>query len=167
MSEIIIGSHLTTPRTAYTHHGLYIGNQQVIHLTSNSKVETVSLDEFTNGHGYSEPSFHSKFSRQDIVKRAQSRLGNEDYSLVFNNCEHFVNWCLHDKPHSKQVHHVVNSIGNGVLNVAIRNFATNVIPSTTQTFSQVAGFRLLSPMPITVAAVVGFGVYKLVKWHND
>ena len=26
-----VGDHLVTPRTGYTHHGLYMGNQQVIH----------------------------------------------------------------------------------------------------------------------------------------
>lgn len=28
-----------------------------------------------------------------IVSRAKSRLGEQEYSVVFNNCEHFATWC--------------------------------------------------------------------------
>lgn len=98
MSDLTLGCHLVTPRI-----GLHICNEQVIHFTSNSRIEIVSLSEFTDGNGYDIQKFHSKFSRQEIVERALSRLGDDNYNVVFNNCEHFVSWCIHDKSFSKQI----------------------------------------------------------------
>ena len=52
------GSHLITPRVAYTHHGIYIGNEKVIHYSGLSDglksgpVEEVSLTEFHNSKGF-------------------------------------------------------------------------------------------------------------------
>ena len=32
-------------------------------------------------------------SRDEIVTRAKSKLGEDKYNVVFNNCEHFAHWC--------------------------------------------------------------------------
>ena len=45
-------------------------------------------------------SFHSPL---EIVRRARSRIGENDYRLLTNNCEHFCNWCLNGVSHSAQV----------------------------------------------------------------
>jgi hypothetical protein len=47
-------------------------------------------------------SFH-QYSGQDTVERARSRLGENKYNLVFNNCEHFAIWCKTGISESKQV----------------------------------------------------------------
>jgi len=36
-------------------------------------------------------------------RRARSRLGENDYRLLTNNCEHFYNWCLSGVSRSAQV----------------------------------------------------------------
>ncbi|HPO15436.1 MAG TPA: lecithin retinol acyltransferase family protein [Candidatus Hydrogenedentes bacterium] len=36
---------------------------------------------------------HQLFSPEETVQRAYSRLGEQNYSLMFNNCEHFAVWC--------------------------------------------------------------------------
>ncbi len=41
--------------------------------------------------------------RHRIIRRALSRLGEKDYHLIFNNCEHFKNWVLYGESKSKQV----------------------------------------------------------------
>lgn len=33
------------------------------------------------------------FTAEETVNRARSRIGERKYSLMFNNCEHFVMWC--------------------------------------------------------------------------
>jgi hypothetical protein len=38
-----------------------------------------------------------------VVKRAESRLGEKDYSLWANNCEHFASWCKISRHASDQV----------------------------------------------------------------
>jgi hypothetical protein len=178
MSDLSIGSHLVTPRIGYQHHGLYIGNQQVIHFTSNSQIEIVSLSEFTNGNGYSIQKFHSKFSRQEIIDRAKSRLGNDNYNVVFNNCEHFISWCIHDKPISKQIRTHAALTGS-LVPMAISSGLTSTPTLAGLTMAEItaatggtlgtgtAAFTLLSTTPIIPAAIVGFGVFKLVQFLTD
>ena len=38
-----------------------------------------------------------------VVQRALSRLGEADYDLFENNCEHFAVWCKTGRSHSTQV----------------------------------------------------------------
>lgn len=177
MQQITLGSHLTTPRIGYTHHGLYIGNQQVVHLTSRSRIEIVSLNTFTDGQGYSNQKYHSQFSRKEIVERAMSRLGTEDYSVAFNNCEHFVNWCIHNDHRSQQVRNVTVGGMASVAGLAARSLLTQTptvagltlaeMTATTGMVSSTAGFTLLSATPILPAAIVGFGVFKMIQFLSD
>jgi hypothetical protein len=43
------------------------------------------------------------FSPAEIVRRARARLGENDYRLLTNNCEHFCNWCVSGVSHSTQL----------------------------------------------------------------
>jgi hypothetical protein len=105
-----LGAHLTTSRRGYNHHGLYVGAGRVVHYAGLSgfrqcgPVEEVSLSRFVNGHpmrivDHLEPAY----SPQEIVRRARSRLGENDYRLLTNNCEHFCNWCVSGISRSAQV----------------------------------------------------------------
>ncbi|MNL50817.1 NC domain protein [compost metagenome] len=38
-----------------------------------------------------------------MVKRALSRVGENRYRVLTNNCEHFCNWCLYGRSTSNQV----------------------------------------------------------------
>jgi hypothetical protein len=104
------GAHLTTPRTGYEHHGLYVGGGRVLHYGGYSRpgrsapVEEVTLAEFTRGRGFTVRSAEStQFSGQQAVARARSRLGEDRYSLLTNNCEHFVTWSRTGSARSRQV----------------------------------------------------------------
>lgn len=165
MSDLTIGSHLVTPRIGYQHHGIYIGQNRVIHFTSDSRIEEVSLSEFTENNGYSIYPFHSKFSRHEIVERAMSRLGNDHYNLIFNNCEHFCNWCIHDKHRSQQVNNaaLTTSTGLAVTQASTVTAATGLVTASALT----SGLTLLSATPIASAAIIGLGVFKLVQWLED
>lgn len=89
------GDHLKVFRGVYTHHGIYIGNGRVIHYLLKN-VQSDSLETFADGAKIRiVPSSESpvQFSPQEIVNRARSRLGEDKYNLIFNNCEHFARWC--------------------------------------------------------------------------
>jgi hypothetical protein len=165
MSDLTIGSHLVTPRIGYQHHGIYIGQNRVIHLTSKSKVEEISLSKFTNGNGYSIRPFQSKFSRQKIVDRALSRLGNDNYNVIFNNCEHFCHWCIHNEHRSQQVNNaaLTTSTGLAVAQASTVTTATGLVTASALTSS----VTLLSATPVLPAAIVGFGVFKLIQFLSD
>jgi Lecithin retinol acyltransferase len=105
-----LGAHLATSRRGYTHHGMYVGRGRVVHYSGLSgfwqcgPVEEVSLARFTARHpvrivDHDRP----MYSAVEIVGRARSRIGENDYRLLTNNCEHFCNGCLHGVSRSAQV----------------------------------------------------------------
>jgi Lecithin retinol acyltransferase len=109
--EPTLGAHLTTKRHGYSHHGIYVGNGRVVHYAGLSgglwqcgPVEEVSLHRFGSGTAIqlADP-IATAFSSEEIVRRARSRLGENDYRLLTNNCEHFCNWCVSGVSHSAQV----------------------------------------------------------------
>src|ERR1700722_10370288 len=92
----LLGAHLTTSRRGYSHHGVYVGHGRVVHYSGFSgtwqcgPVEEVSLARFVKGHpvrSVDHPEL--RYSPDEIVRRARSRLGENDYRLFTNNCEHF------------------------------------------------------------------------------
>ncbi len=96
-----LGAHLTTTRRGYIHHGIYAGHGRVVHYSGISglwqigPVEEVSLSRFAAGRPVRILD-HQRlpYSPEDIVRRARSRLDENDYRLLSNNCEHFCNWCI-------------------------------------------------------------------------
>jgi HRAS-like suppressor 3 len=106
-----LGAHLTSSRRGYTHHGVYVGLGRVVHYSGLSgrfwqcgPVEEVSLSRFSVGRPLQIVDHdRSPFSPEEIVRRARSRLGENDYRVLTNNCEHFCNWCLTGISHSAQV----------------------------------------------------------------
>ena len=111
-APMLPGDHLVSPRIGYSHHGLYIGGGRVIHYAGLNdlrsrervRVEEVSLSEFTRGRGCSVREHpQRRYSPAQSIRRARSRLGENLYSLVTNNCEHFVNWCIDGEHRSEQV----------------------------------------------------------------
>lgn len=107
---MIAGDHIYSSRICYTHHGIYIGNGKVIHYSGfaddmkSGDICITTLKEFGNGNTVKvlERPFRV-FNHRESVERAYSRLGEDLYSLIFNNCEHFVNWCIDGIHESKQV----------------------------------------------------------------
>ena len=107
---LLPGMHLVTSRLGYVHHGVYVGRGMVVHyaglcqLLHSGPVEEVTLSRFSMGRAvriveHSE----SKYSPQEIVLRARSRLGENEYHVLRNNCEHFCNWCVSGRSRSTQV----------------------------------------------------------------
>ena len=96
--ELTRGDHIITQRIGYTHHGIYIGINNVIHY-EDGIVKKDSIENFKKGSTISTLSnfdSHVKYSVNEIISRANSRIGEEKYNLVFNNCEQFARWCRND-----------------------------------------------------------------------
>ena len=104
-----VASHLVTPRSFYSHHGIYIGNGRVIHYAGLAcglrygPVEDVSLERFANGHCIRIRHDAVRFDRREVVERARLRLGERRYRVLTNNCEHFCAWVLRNESRSNQV----------------------------------------------------------------
>jgi hypothetical protein len=105
-----LGAHLVTPRLAFAHHGIYVGGGNVVHYGAFAQqfrrvpVEEVSLAFFAHGHGiFVRPHAAPRFAGAEVIRRARSRLGEDSYGLLRNNCEHFCEWCVQGVPRSYQV----------------------------------------------------------------
>jgi hypothetical protein len=108
--EPALGSHLVTRRRGYLHHGIYVGDGRVVHYSGlasglhRGPVEEVPMERFTRGQSVW-VKFHatSNFDAQEVIERARSRVGEDGYRLLTNNCEHFCEWCLRGEHRSYQV----------------------------------------------------------------
>jgi hypothetical protein len=111
----IIIQQLTDGVFTYRHFGVDVGDGTVIHFSgfkpSTARIVHTSIDEFLDsGKLYKDLSVetdsnYKKFTRDEIIRRAKSYIGNDygGYDLVNNNCEHFAKWCALDKNTSNQV----------------------------------------------------------------
>jgi len=109
-SDLAIGTHLVTERVGYTHHGVYAGAGKVVHYAGLSRslrrgpVEEVTLADFADGCSvWIQHSPGAKYTGEEATCRAYSRLGEDRYHLVSNNCEHFCAWCLYGESRSEQI----------------------------------------------------------------
>jgi Lecithin retinol acyltransferase len=105
-----LGAHLVTPRRGYLHHGIYVGARKVVHYSGlahglrRGPVEEVPFAHFARGEGvWVRSNAPSDFDVREIVCRARSRVGEDRYRLLTNNCEHLCEWCLHGAARSLQV----------------------------------------------------------------
>jgi hypothetical protein len=110
-----LGAHLTTPRIGFVHHGVYVGAGKVIHcgaaswLLPRGPVEEVSLSSFSRGRPVSvRRAGPARFDPPEVVARARSRVGEDCYRLLTNNCEHLAEWCLRGRRRSYQVERLLH-----------------------------------------------------------
>ena len=149
-----IGDHLVTPRTGYTHHGLYLGNQQVIHYSGKSahdqgSIQQVSLEEFCDGKACRVRDYPFRvYGRKESVERAHQRLGEANYSILFNNCEQFVAWCIMGFGYSEQL----------LSNTAIAIKAAPIIKQTIDTLPELTTKIIPAISKDSVSSVIATGL---------
>ena len=109
-AELPIGAHIVTRRHGYAHHGIYVGVGKIVHYAGLSRglrrgpVEEISLSHFAAGHPVSIVSGSpTEFEGWEVARRARSRIGEDNYRILTNNCEHFCEWCLRGQPRSYQI----------------------------------------------------------------
>ena len=99
-NDLHIGNHIYVINLfpQFTHHGIYVGDGKVIHysLDGNICIHVVTFDSFASGrevYRMNKALSPTRYSGKEIVERANSRVYEKSYNLVFNNCENFVRWC--------------------------------------------------------------------------
>ena len=99
----------------YEHHGIDCGDGTVIHQRKRTEtIERTSFAAFMN-HSKSKVyvrNYRTCFISDVVVQRAESRLGEKNYNLLFNNCEHFATWCKTGVSESRQVKNFIPVIAN-------------------------------------------------------
>ena len=100
-------AHLQVPRQhgLFLHHGIDLGDGSVAHYLEGREILRSPLAEFSRGEPVCEvPYPASSCSPVGVtLRRAMGRLGEQNYNLLFNNCEHFAHWCKTGRHRSAQV----------------------------------------------------------------
>lgn len=102
--ELVKGDIIRVWRFFYWHYGIYVDKDCVIHYScapfhwwqASAKVKKTSLVEFLGKKGREKIFYRCEKDSDKIIQRAIRKLGEEQYSLLFNNCKHFVEYCISD-----------------------------------------------------------------------
>ncbi len=117
-SHYQIGDHLRSPRGLYFHHGIYVGDGQVVHYAGDRAKDMASasarlgtLADFADGHPIEVVPYGQSLPPIEVVLRAHSLLGEARYNLVLRNCEHLATLAKVGEPFSNQVREVLATVG--------------------------------------------------------
>lgn len=107
------GDHIYVKRGIYTHHGIYIGKRRVIHFhaswsgiggaKSPGIVKEVAISTFSKGRKIHVQNYEDRLQRRRTVALAKSSLGDSNYHLTKNNCEHLAVFCVTGCAYSEQI----------------------------------------------------------------
>lgn len=106
--SLVPGDHIKVDRGPYSHHGIYIGRNVVIHFTGASKrpedacIRLDTLAAFARGGRVQAVSYAQCFPAEEVLRRAHESVGKDGYRLFANNCEHLARWCKTGHHESQQ-----------------------------------------------------------------
>ncbi len=102
--QIYVMRQFVNIQDIYEHHGIDCGDGTVIHYRKpQGIVERTTRETFRLGEKVYLKSYPVSYIPDVVVHRAERRLGENKYNLLFNNCEHFANWCKTGVNESLQV----------------------------------------------------------------
>lgn len=101
----------------FWHHGILCDDRTVIHYSGmdgmktlhNGEIKRTGMDKFavdSDRHVHTVEYNQERrdvYSREEVIRRAESRLGEQGYDLVRHNCENFARWCMVGESKSFQV----------------------------------------------------------------
>ncbi|MFM7394785.1 MAG: lecithin retinol acyltransferase family protein [Cyanobium sp.] len=99
--------HLQAPRQhgLFMHHGIDLGDGTVAHYLEGRAILRSERGDFSRGQPISTVDYPPGDCSPSgvVLRRAMGRLGEQNYNLLFNNCEHFAHWCKTGRHRSSQV----------------------------------------------------------------
>ena len=111
--QIYVWRQFAKLKGVYQHHGIDVGDGNVIHYRKPSEiVECTSFETFSKGNPVYVRQYPQGFCfiGNVAVHRAKSRLGENKYNLLLNNCEHFATWCKTGISKSEQIKDFIPAI---------------------------------------------------------
>lgn len=147
------GDHLRVPiGNLAWHHGVYLGDGLVAHWHDGregkdlddafwqrkreASIRITPLETFACGRPPEVSLAPAAHPAEEIVARAQSRVGEDGYHLSENNCEHFVRWCRDGRHESLQVRRVekwISRHGDAAFQIATFAALRKAAPSLLRT----------------------------------
>ncbi len=118
--------HIQVPRQhgLFMHHGIDLGDGTIAHYLEGKQIIRSTLDEFSCGEMVRIIQHDKASSKRVTISRAISRIGEESYNLLFNNCEHFAYWCKTGVHRCKQMESLLKKSSDGAM------YISHVFPKT-------------------------------------
>ena len=119
------GDHLIVRRGWYTHHAIDLGDGYVVQYGRGlsdgvtASVHITSGARFSKGRPIEVHSSLTSYDEDEIALRALNCVGEQEYHVLWNNCEHFVNWCRTGKRESPQVDWFIENASDVVSKVVV------------------------------------------------
>ncbi len=154
------GDHIWVRRWGYTHHGVDVGGDMVVHFTGtpgskrNAAIQKDAREVFARGGEVHVRRYGQRLDPDEVAKRAESRVGESGYDLYRNNCEHFARWCVTGDHKSNQVE-TVNTVGGVGVSTATAAGGVGIV-SAVGASAGLSGAGIMSGLA-TTGAVVGSG----------
>jgi len=126
-ADLLPGDHIYVKRRhrLYVHHGIYVGDGKVIHFTGSvrekkdPKVQETDLSGFLKGGVVRRRDYEERLGASETVTVAKNQLSDSDYSMLWNNCEHFATYCATGKRKSRQVRRAFSGLGTVAAGVVL------------------------------------------------
>lgn len=116
-NHVPLGAHLIVKHLGYSHHGIYVGRGRVIHysgfahLFKKHPIEITNINQFSHGKKIIIQHYdHPKYKGRKVVRRMRSRMHENNYHLIINNCEHLCTWAITGVESSPQVLFMLNRL---------------------------------------------------------
>lgn len=140
MSQIAVWRGLQFGIVGFWHHGILCPDGYVIHFTDpqdefnkgRAVILRSKLSEFIGPNSNDVYDVHYepeeiKFSQEEIVQRAQSRMHQSGYNLLFNNCESFAQWCITGSEKSAQIDNYIRGVSRGVKQLGVAGIPVGLL----------------------------------------
>jgi len=162
--ELKRGDHIRAGHPGAPHHdGIYLGSGQVIHLCgvpgggkASAQVRIDTLELFAVNRPITIRRYAGNHNPEAVITRAMSRLGDGNYHLIFNNCQHFARWCATGDHHSEQITSVTTTTGTVVSPMAAAVVGLSLV-SSAGIVSGLSGPGIMSGLAAH-GSIVGGGV---------
>ena len=140
LSDLQVGDLIEFPRGYYSHWGVYVGNEDIVHLAGeeagndgiNANLDSghlftvcgkrfnkayAKVDNFLDVAASSRAKINNDKDKKckpyppdEVKERALSKIGAVPYNVIWSNCEHFAAWCRNGENWSQQVDTVLSWI---------------------------------------------------------
>lgn len=125
-ADLLPGDHIRVKRTRhfYTHHGIYMGDNKVIHVIGSIRekvdpeVRETDLSGFLKGGTLKRQEYKERLPASETIRIAEQHISDKSYSMIWNNCEHFATYCVTGKKKSRQVRGALSGLSVVVAGVA-------------------------------------------------
>ena len=111
LEPVLPGDHIYVKRKSrfYIHHGIYMGEGKVIHFTGSIRekvdpeVRETDLSRFLKGGKLKKRDYRKRLPASETIRIAKEQLSDKNFSIIWNNCEHFATYCATGKKKSRQL----------------------------------------------------------------